>query len=107
SNLPSLTHLRFQRSSAGDDGVRQLLAGGLLQRLEFLDLAMGTITDEGAALLAGANLPRLKVLDVSANAITASGQNRLRSAFANKLTLRLENQTAAQMPEWLYEGECE
>ncbi len=106
-NLPALTHLRFQRSGAGDDGVRVLVDSGLLRRLEFLDLAMGTITDAGAELLAGADTGALKVLDVSANAISAAGQARLRSALNHKLTLRLDNQARNAQPEWLYEGEVE
>ncbi len=78
TNLPALTHLRFQRSSAGDDGVRALLDSGMLARLELLDLAMGTITDAGADLLVNANLPRLRVLDLSHNAISNAGVQRLR-----------------------------
>jgi uncharacterized protein (TIGR02996 family) len=106
-NLPALTHLRFQRSSAGDEGVRMLIESGLLRRLEFLDLAMGTISDAGADLLAGADVGRLKVLDVSANAITPSGQRRLRTALNHRLTLRMNNQGVAGEAEWLYEGEVE
>jgi uncharacterized protein (TIGR02996 family) len=106
-NLPALTHLRFQRSSAGDEGVRVLLDSGLLPQLEFLDLAMGTITDAGADLLAGANLPRLKVLDLSRNALSRGGVQRLRSALGKKLELRVDHQEGGNHPEWLYEGECE
>jgi uncharacterized protein (TIGR02996 family) len=106
-NLPALTHLRFQRSSAGDEGVRTLIDSGLLRRLEMLDLAMGTITAAGANLLAEADLGRLKVLDVSANAISPAGRQRLQTALQTKLTLRLGPQDAGAHPEWLYEGEME
>jgi uncharacterized protein (TIGR02996 family) len=106
-NLPALTHLRFQRSGAGDQGVRALIESGLLARLEFLDLAMGTVTDAGAALLAAADVPRLKVLDLSANALTPAGTGRLGNALNNRLTLRMYAQNTAAQPDWLFEGECE
>jgi hypothetical protein len=106
-NLPALAHLRFQRSSAGDEGVRVLIDSGLLRRLEMLDLAMGTITDAGANLLAGADLGRLQVLDVSANELSPAGQQRLRTALGKKLTLRMSSQGDGADMDWRYDGEME
>jgi uncharacterized protein (TIGR02996 family) len=104
-NLPSLTHLRFQKSDAGDEGINDLIASGLLPRLEFLDLAMGTITDEGARQLAEADLGDLEVLDLSGNAISLAGERLLSRALRRLLTLRKSGQHAPDDDEWLYQGE--
>jgi uncharacterized protein (TIGR02996 family) len=107
ANFPALTHLRFQKSDAGDAGVRALLDSGLLRRLKVLDLAMGTITDAGVELLIEADLGTLEVLDVSANAITAAGLRRLGTALKKELRVRQNYQDVAPEPEWLYWGEME
>jgi uncharacterized protein (TIGR02996 family) len=106
-NLPSLTHLRFQKSDAGDEGINDLVQSGLLTRLEFLDLAMGTITDAGAEQLAEADLGDLEVLDVSDNAISPAGQRTLGRALKRQLTLRMGEQHDPEDDEWLYWGEME
>jgi uncharacterized protein (TIGR02996 family) len=106
-HLRALTHLRFQKSDAGDEGVRALIDSGLLARLRFLDLAMGTITDEGAAVLATADTGKLEVLDVSQNALSPAGQEQIGRALKKKLNLRMDRQSNAPNPEWLYWGEME
>jgi uncharacterized protein (TIGR02996 family) len=105
--LRSLTHLRFQKSDAGDAGVRALIDSGRLSRLKFLDLAMGTITDVGADLLADADTGNLEVLDLTENALTAAGQQRLTRALGQRLTLRTDRQNTDPNPEWIYWGEME
>jgi Ran GTPase-activating protein (RanGAP) involved in mRNA processing and transport len=106
AHLKSLTHLRFQKSDAGDEGVETLIDSGLLGRLKFLDLAMGTITDAGAELLAAAGLEHLEVLDVTQNRLSETGQGALRRAM-RKRTLRGDGQVATPNPEWVYWGEME
>jgi uncharacterized protein (TIGR02996 family) len=106
-NLPGLTHLRFQRSDAGDAGVRLLLESGLLVRLSMLDLALGSITDEGANLLAEADLGDLEILDVSDNAISPAGQRTLGTALKRKLTLRMGEQHEPGDGGWLDWAEVE
>ncbi len=106
-NLPNLTHLRFQRSDAGDLGVRVLIESGLLCRLRFLDLALGEITDVGADLLIEADTSRLELLDLSNNALSPAGQRRLGIAMKKKLTLRMDRQRDEDDQSWLYDGEME
>jgi uncharacterized protein (TIGR02996 family) len=106
-HLSALTHLRFQKSDAGDEGVRTLIQSGLLGRLKFLDLALGIITDVGAELLSKADPGALEVLDVSDNAISPEGQRRLGQALKGRLTLRMDNQHAPDDNEWLFWGEME
>jgi uncharacterized protein (TIGR02996 family) len=106
-HLRAWTRLRFQKSDAGDEGVRTLIQSGLLGRLKFLDLAFGTITDVGAELLSEADLGGLEVLDVNDNAISPEGQRRLGMALRGKLTLRMDNQHEADDREWLFWGEME
>jgi len=106
-HLKKLTHLRFQRSDAGDTGVRVLIESGLLKRLKFLDLAMGEVTDEGAGLLAEADLGGLEYLDLRANALSQEGQRRLGQAVGKKLALRTDNQHAEDDQDWLTYGEME
>lgn len=107
AKLPALTHLRFHKSDAGDGGVQVLLDSGLLGRLRFLDLAMGTVTNAGAARLAAANLSKLEVLDLSANALTDTGVSRLTRKKHPGLMLRLGDQEPGGQRTWLSEGEME
>jgi uncharacterized protein (TIGR02996 family) len=106
-HLRALTHLRFQKSDAGDEGVRSLIQSGMLARLKFLDLAYGTITDVGAGLLSEADLGSLEVLDVRDNSISSEGRRQLGLALKRKLTLRMENQHDPDDREWLFWGEME
>jgi uncharacterized protein (TIGR02996 family) len=69
-HLPNLTHLQVHMTDFGDEGVRRIIASGILRRLEILDIGYGSMTDEGARLLAACpDLTHLKVLDVSRNAL--------------------------------------
>jgi uncharacterized protein (TIGR02996 family) len=107
-NLTALTHLRFQKSDAGDDGVQALLDSGLADQLTFLDLAMGTITDEGAVLLAEADLENLEVLDLSYNDIGEDGYEALATArFVVRMDAQDHPDRVIPAPSWLFGGELE
>jgi uncharacterized protein (TIGR02996 family) len=73
-HLKSLTHLRLRLTDFGDEGIEELVASGLLERLRVLDLGLGCVTDRGAALLAARpELKNLELLDLSCNAIGPEG----------------------------------
>jgi Ran GTPase-activating protein (RanGAP) involved in mRNA processing and transport len=105
--LTSLTHLRFQRSDIGDEGVRLLIESGLLRRLRLLDLSLGTITDTGATLLAQAETSGIEHLNLTDNAISPEGLRRLGQALGNRLALSIDNQHPPEDEDWLYWGEME
>lgn len=105
--LTSLTHLRFQRSDIGDEGVRLLIESGLFRRLRLLDLSLGTITDTGATLLAQAQTSGIEHLNLTDNAISPEGLRRLAQTLGNRLALSIENQHPPEDEEWLYWGEME
>src|SRR5262249_39246741 len=44
-HLRSLTHLRLLLTDFGDDGVEEVVASGVLQRLRVLNLSYGCVTD--------------------------------------------------------------
>jgi uncharacterized protein (TIGR02996 family) len=74
--LPSLVDLTLRGAPDTDAICDRLARSTLLSRLRVLDLASGTMTDEGAAhLLAAA--PRLERLDVSGNRLSAEARERL------------------------------
>ena len=52
SLLPRLRYLTLRTQACGDDGVRRLIVGGLLDQLRGLDLCQCAITDDGAQSLA-------------------------------------------------------
>jgi hypothetical protein len=110
-NMPRLTHLQLRLSNMGDEGVREIIASGILKRrprLEWLDLRHGCITNEGAELLASyAHTRSLDHLDLSRNAVTDFGVNTLRQAG---VIVRADRPlTAEELAEeqYLYEGDSE
>src|SRR4029077_1289045 len=83
-HLKSLIHLQLRLSDMGDEGVREIVASGILKRLKWLDLRHGRITDEGARLFAPCSDTRnLERLDLSRNAVSSAGLNALRKAGMN------------------------
>ena len=67
-HLKKLTHLQLRLSDMGDDGIRAIIASGILKQLKWLDLQHGGVTDEGASLLAACpDAKRLERIDLSRN----------------------------------------
>lgn len=80
-HLPSLTHLQLRMCDGGDDTIRDVIASGRLNRLKFLDLRHGRVTDEGARLFAACPEARqLESLDLINNRLTAAGIEALTAA---------------------------
>jgi uncharacterized protein (TIGR02996 family) len=77
--LPNLKHLGLMNAEFTDELAIALEQAPILKQLESLSLAMGTLSDEGAAALARAPLEGLKRLDVSECFLTHAGVERLRS----------------------------
>lgn len=81
-HFPSLKHLALRNSEIADQIAEALVASPLMDRIESLDLSLGTLTDLGAAHLAGyAGLGRLKGLDLHHHYCTTNGMNLLKKAF--------------------------
>jgi len=74
-DLSRLTSLGIKNTQFTDELCGVLAAGKLLPQLTRLDLSMGVMTDEGAALLAGRKdaFKHLAELDVSRNYLTKAG----------------------------------
>jgi uncharacterized protein (TIGR02996 family) len=80
-HLTSLTHLQLRCCNGGDAMIADLVASGILKRLELLDLRHGHVTDEGARLLASCpDTKDLEVLDLTNNRLTAAGVAALGAA---------------------------
>ena len=78
AQLPRLRSLSLRWQYRGDDGVRFLLATGLLGRLQSLDLRECAITDDGAqALAAHPAVPKLDDLHLDDNHISPVGIDAL------------------------------
>jgi len=105
-----LTHLQLRMSDLGDEGVRELIATGLLGRLEVLDLRHGCVTDEGAIALARAGRSRLEGLDLQRNRLSERGIAALTALGLP--TLRVEHQqepgaSGEYDDGYLYDGDWE
>src|SRR5439155_22527791 len=62
----------------GDDGVREIVDSGLIERLKMLDLRHGRVSDAGARLLAACPAVKgLERLDLSRNELTQAGIDEL------------------------------
>jgi uncharacterized protein (TIGR02996 family) len=104
-NLPSLTHLRLQKSDLGDRGCAEIVKSGILKRLKFLDLALGCITDQGARIHAASpDIGRLETLDLSRNCVTEDGVEALRAVVKN---VRADDPHELDDNSYLFEGEME
>jgi uncharacterized protein (TIGR02996 family) len=78
-HLGNLTHLRLRLSDLGDEGIREIIASGILKRLKVLDLRHGCVTDAGARLLADCpDVRRLERLDLDRNGLTRAGVRLLK-----------------------------
>jgi uncharacterized protein (TIGR02996 family) len=107
-HLRSLTHLQLRLSSMGDEGVREIVASGILKRLKWLDLRHGCITDEGARAFAACSETRnLDRLDLSRNAVTAAGLDALRLAGIKALANNPLTEQELANQEYLHEGDFE
>jgi uncharacterized protein (TIGR02996 family) len=74
-------HLNLSTAPLGDDGVDELIASGLIARLDTLDLTSTRITDDGAEALARCpDVPRLKALHLERNLLSPIGIGALRQA---------------------------
>lgn len=81
--LPALRRLALRNSTRQNDIAVALATAPVVERLEVLDLSMGTLDDEGAeALLAGRPLTHLTRLDLHHHFVTAPVQERVRAALA-------------------------
>jgi len=103
AKLPKLRTLGLHSCTAGDEGVRALIASGLLARLEVLDLSHGAVSDEGAALLAESGaLGGLRRLGLNGNWLTPTGIATLK---ATGVPLQAALQLEPGDDEFLYCGE--
>lgn len=62
--FPKLRYLGLRNSEIADDLAAVLVNSPLVQRLETLDLSLGTLSDEGARSLLGLRSPTLKKLNL-------------------------------------------
>ncbi len=77
--LPALRHLGLENSQLADEIAGALAAAPVVAQLTSLSLALGTLTDVGAAaLLAGRPLTRLAALDLHHHYLGEEMQQRLR-----------------------------
>lgn len=80
--FPSLKHLGLRDSEIVNQIAEALATAPVLERIESLDLSLGTLTDEGAAHLVRCEaLKRLKSLDLHHHYCTAEGMQSLKAAF--------------------------
>jgi uncharacterized protein (TIGR02996 family) len=104
-HLVNLTHLRVHQTVFGDAGCREVVASGILKRLQVLDLGHGAITDEGAWVLAECpDVTNLRRLVVSRNALTRRGVRLLR---ATGVDVEADEQHAPGDDAYLFEGDWE
>lgn len=101
AGLPSVRRLGLKNADFQNDIAGLVGAGALVKQLTHLDLAMGTLTDEGgeALLAAMPALQHLEVLDVSENFLSEAVVGRLREAFPG--TLAASDQEAPD-GDWTY-----
>ncbi|MEZ4237839.1 MAG: TIGR02996 domain-containing protein [Myxococcota bacterium] len=103
-HLTALKRLHLQGCTAGDAGCRELVASGLLRRLEVLELPYGEVTDDGARALAD-GLGALKRIDLSGNSLTEAGVAALK---ATGVALQAGNQEQWRPHRgYLAYGDCE
>jgi uncharacterized protein (TIGR02996 family) len=88
ADLPGLVHLGLMNAAFTDDICGALPGSALAPQLRELDLSLGTMSDDGAAVLAraAAAFPKLTRLDVSCNYVSVEAIATLRGAFAEVVT---------------------
>jgi hypothetical protein len=80
--FPSLKHLGLRDSEIVNQIAEALVTAPILDRIQSLDLSLGTLTDEGAAhLVLCEGLRKLKSLDLHHHYCTAEGVRSLKAAF--------------------------
>jgi len=80
--FPNLRSLGLRNDERTDDLVGMLAGAPLLDRLDVLDLSLGTLSDAGADLIARAPaFRRLRRLDLHHHYLTEEGEARLRAAL--------------------------
>ncbi len=83
-HLGSLKHLQFMASDIGDRGAKEIVTSDLIDRLNYLDLTYGCITDVGAKLFAeSGGAKKLEKLVLDGNALSADGIAALTKAKIN------------------------
>jgi uncharacterized protein (TIGR02996 family) len=104
-HLPALKHLHIHGSDLGDEGCVDLVASGILRRLETLDLRFGCITDAGARTLASCpDTQRLKHLSLANNQLTEEGIALLQGLG---IGVRVDAQDDVGSDVYLYTGDME
>gem|GEM_PF-323096 len=80
TNFPKLRHLGLMNSQFADDICQAIASSKIVKRLEVLDLSMGLMSHDGAAILAAKakTLAHLKQLDVSDNYLDDSTKKVLK-----------------------------
>ena len=105
-NLKNLKRLELHLSSAGDQGVTEIVESGLLSHLEDLDLSYGTITNDGARQLAECpDIKNLRRLVLTYNRMTPVGVERLRNTGIPDFVA--ENQQSGTGADYLFFGDME
>ncbi len=80
--FPSLKHLGLCDSEIVDQIAEALVTAPVMNRIQALDLSLGTLSDEGAAhLVQCESLKLLKSLDLHHHYCTAEGMRLLKAAF--------------------------
>ncbi|MFE9880795.1 STM4015 family protein [Streptomyces sp. NPDC005784] len=78
TRLPGLIRLGLRNSEIQDGICTALASAPVVARLQYLDLSMGVLTDDGAtALLSGQPLTHLKTLDLHHNYLSTAVRTRL------------------------------
>lgn len=111
-NLPKLEHLLVRYTTFGDEGVREIIASGLLKRLKVLDLLGGCVTDDGAKLLADSpDFKNLERLTLDTNALTSGGAKLLKATGVNVTAKTQHTDTPPfdedELPEYLFYADIE
>ena len=82
--FPKLRYLGLRNSEYSDDLAEALARSAILDRIDTLDLSLGTLTDRGArALIQSGKLGRLSKLDVTYHYMSPDGQAELAAATPN------------------------
>ncbi len=102
-DLPALRHLGLKNAMFADELCRMIPGAALLPQLRTLDLSLGTLSDEGAALLAAhpKAFAHLELLDLRENYLSRDGA-KLVKGLAKKVDTSEQKQIEDDDPEWRY-----
>ncbi|MFB7470359.1 STM4015 family protein [Kitasatospora sp. NPDC056184] len=102
TRLPSLRHLGLENSEFQDEIAAAVAHAPVVPQLESLSLAMGVLSDDGAAaLLDGQPLTHLKALDLHHHYLTDAMQERVRQALPG-VEVDLSEAEEDDEDEWRY-----